>query len=216
MAKGFTAENTLFAASVCPDEINHVYNNLSQMFTRTWGECFQMGGLAGIPFSGQTGFGAFSAHIPDDGHLFILFAPHIGISPSGDFGLYAREGQNKQCGHACGAAIAAHSHIINGGEVPDFTQLGKFPFDYQQQWIISKIAEKMDIINAAEDKMVELSKQMYAIIENYIHNIVSTDDVPGAMVLLGGIHINTPTAMEDFFWPIAFEIHRQGQHIVHI
>jgi hypothetical protein len=210
--RGFTADNTLFSASVCPDEINHVYNNLSQMFTRTWGECFQMGGLAGVPFSGQTGFGAFSAHIPDNGHLFILFAPHVGISPAGEFGLYAREGQCADCGTACGSAIAAYKHITKGGDVPDFTHLGKYPYDYQQQWIISQLAPMMPIINAAENKMVELSKQMYYIIEKFILNIVSTTSIPtGSMVLLGGVHINTPTEMEDFFWPIKFEIQRHNK-----
>lgn len=208
--RGFTAENTLFSASVCPDEINHAHNNLSQMFTRKWGECFQMGGLAGIPFSGQTGFGAFSAHVPHNGNLFILFAPHIGISPAGEFGLYAREGQGQKCGTACGAAIAAHKHIVAGGAVPDFTHLGQYPFDYQQQWIISKLAEKMEVINSADNKMVELSKQMYYIIEDFIHNIISSEGISGSTALLGGIHINTPSPMEDFFWPICFEIYRKG------
>ena len=30
-----------------------------------WGECFPMGGIGGAPFVGKTGFGAFSAHVPD-------------------------------------------------------------------------------------------------------------------------------------------------------
>lgn len=45
--------NTLFAASVCPDEINHMENNsLVNILSKQWGQCFQMGGLAGIPFPG--------------------------------------------------------------------------------------------------------------------------------------------------------------------
>jgi hypothetical protein len=209
-SRGFTADNTLFSASVCPDEINHAYNNLSQMFTRAWGECFQMGGLAGVPFSGQTGFGAFSAHVPTDGNLFILYAPHIGISPTGEFGLYARAGQDNTCGTACGSAIAAHKHITNGGSVPDFAHLGEYPHDYQQQWIISKLAGRMDVINKADNKMVELTKQMYSIIEDFIHHIVSSDQIPGSTALLGGIHINTPSPLEDFFWPLSFEIYNRG------
>jgi hypothetical protein len=42
--------------------------------------------LAGIPFTGKTGFTAFSHHIPDNGNLFVLFAPHVGISKSGRIG----------------------------------------------------------------------------------------------------------------------------------
>lgn len=47
-----------------------------------------MGGLAGIPFIGKVGYGAFSAHIPKDGNLIILFAPHVGIAPDGTVGTY--------------------------------------------------------------------------------------------------------------------------------
>jgi hypothetical protein len=52
-----------------------------------------MGGLGGIPFIGRVGFGAVSAHVPHNGNLFILFAPHVGVTPDGKIGQYAREGQ---------------------------------------------------------------------------------------------------------------------------
>jgi hypothetical protein len=51
-----------------------------------------MGGLGGIPFIGKVGFGAFSAHVPIGGNLFILFAPHVGVTPDGKIGKYARDG----------------------------------------------------------------------------------------------------------------------------
>ena len=59
------------------------------------GEVFHMGGLAGVPFTGKTGFAAFSHHIPDGGNLFILFAPHVGLSKQGKVGEYSRFGQAK-------------------------------------------------------------------------------------------------------------------------
>lgn len=65
-----------------------------------------MGGLGGIPFIGEVGFGAFSAHVPKNGNLLILFAPHVGVSPNGIIGDYARSGQDHD-DHACGAAIGA-------------------------------------------------------------------------------------------------------------
>ena len=42
-----------------------------------------------------------------DGNLFILFAPHIGISDAGELGKYSRAGQKDRCGTACGAACGA-------------------------------------------------------------------------------------------------------------
>ena len=65
-----------------------------------------MGGLGGIPFIGKVGFGAYSAHIPKGGSLFIFFAPHVGVTPDGEIGRYAREGQEHH-DVACGAAIGA-------------------------------------------------------------------------------------------------------------
>jgi hypothetical protein len=50
------------------------------------GEVFHMGGLGGIPFTGKTGFNAFSSHVPDHGNLFVLMAPHVGVSRSAKIG----------------------------------------------------------------------------------------------------------------------------------
>jgi hypothetical protein len=83
-----TLINTLFSISVCVDEINHHEHSLNSQLKNFWGECFYMGGLAGIPFVGKVGFGAFQAHIPKDGNLFILFAPHVGIAPDGEIGKF--------------------------------------------------------------------------------------------------------------------------------
>jgi hypothetical protein len=62
---GFTPENTLFAQSVCPDEINHAVGDITNLFAEYFGEVFHLGGLGGVPFTGKTGFSAFSNHVPD-------------------------------------------------------------------------------------------------------------------------------------------------------
>jgi hypothetical protein len=77
---GLTDDNTLFAQSICPDEINHEEGGIPNLFASYLGEVFHMGGLAGIPFTGKTDFAAFSHHVPDSGHCFILMAPQIGMS----------------------------------------------------------------------------------------------------------------------------------------
>jgi hypothetical protein len=92
LSLGFTDDNTLFASSVCVDEINHFDSSLNNRLKEFRGECFYMGGLGGIPFIGKVGFGAVSAHVPHGGNLFILFAPHVGVTPDGKIGQYARDG----------------------------------------------------------------------------------------------------------------------------
>jgi len=109
---GFTAENTLFAESSCPDEVNHdnELEDITQMFQKTWGEVFPLGGLAGLPFTGKTGWGAFSSHVPDDGNIAVLFAPHVGIDANGKIGKIHRDGQSESSS-ACGAAIGAYNAV---------------------------------------------------------------------------------------------------------
>jgi hypothetical protein len=81
-----------------------------------WGECFYMGGLGGIPFVGEVGIGAYCSHVPTNGSLLILYAPHVGISPEGVIGNYSRPGQIHE-DKACGAAIGALKKLneTNGG-----------------------------------------------------------------------------------------------------
>jgi hypothetical protein len=93
---GFTDDNTLFADSSCPDELNHddPEEDITSLFQRRWGEIFPLAGLAGMPFTGKTGWHAFSSHTPVDGNIVILFAPHVGVDFTGKVGNVTREGQN--------------------------------------------------------------------------------------------------------------------------
>ena len=109
---GFTAENTLFTESSCPDEVNHDdrLEDITSMFAERWGEVFPLGGLAGLPFTGATGWGAFSSHVPKNGHICVLYAPHVGIDSDGNVGKVTREGQDCSSA-ACGAAIGAFNAV---------------------------------------------------------------------------------------------------------
>jgi hypothetical protein len=91
---GFTDENTLFSESSCPDEVNHdnPTEDITAMFALRWGEVFPLGGLAGFPFTGKTGWGAFSSHVPKNGNIAVLYAPHVGIDKDGNVGKVSREG----------------------------------------------------------------------------------------------------------------------------
>lgn len=72
-----------------------------------------MGGLSGIPFTGKGGFDAFSNHVPENGNLFVLFAPHVGITQDGKIGKFKRHGQNEES-TTCGASLGALSLLKNG------------------------------------------------------------------------------------------------------
>ena len=44
--------------------------------------------------------------MPAGGNLVILFSPHVGITPDGEFGKFGRDGQSTH-DNACGAAVNA-------------------------------------------------------------------------------------------------------------
>ena len=52
---GVTRKNTIFAQSICPDEINHRPTDINKLISSHFGKVFHLGGLAGIPFTGKTG-----------------------------------------------------------------------------------------------------------------------------------------------------------------
>lgn len=82
----------MLADSICSDDVNTIeyparaYEMLGP---------FKMGGLNGFPFTGLTGMAAFAGHVPDDGAVFIFYAPHIGISKQGVVGELLRVGQSR-------------------------------------------------------------------------------------------------------------------------
>ena len=62
--RGFSVDNTIFADSTCPDEVNHTGSDISSQFQKRFGNVFPLAGLAGIPFAGKTGWQAFTSHVP--------------------------------------------------------------------------------------------------------------------------------------------------------
>lgn len=81
------------------------------------------------------------------GNLFILFAPHIGVSDSGELGKYTRKGQVGHDGTACGAACGALKYCedckmkADAGEVEvkEVKKLGEMYADYQEEFIIAQV-----------------------------------------------------------------------------
>ena len=78
---------------------------------------FPLGGLAGVPFVGKTGWGAFTSHVPTDGNIVVLFAPHVGIDKDGNVGELLRNGQScnsKACGAAIGSLLTLQTDETEG------------------------------------------------------------------------------------------------------
>eukprot|EP00411_Alexandrium_monilatum_P001096 CAMPEP_0175200012 /NCGR_PEP_ID=MMETSP0093-20121207/9323_1 /TAXON_ID=311494 /ORGANISM="Alexandrium monilatum, Strain CCMP3105" /LENGTH=294 /DNA_ID=CAMNT_0016493023 /DNA_START=88 /DNA_END=972 /DNA_ORIENTATION=- len=196
---GLKKSNTIYGQSICSDEINRDPGHLSTLLTKYYGRTFPLGGIGGAPFVGKTGFMAFSHHVPDDGHVLIVFGPHIGFSPDGEPGKFLRTGQ-AALSTSCGAVIAADSQISSGARFPADAS------DIEQGWLRSKLASAVPDVAASKQPMVDLVMAAYKAVEEEMLAIVNTDYGPGNLVLLGGIQINMPYPMPGYFYPLHFSI----------
>ena len=214
---GVTADNTLFAQSICPDEINHEKGDITTLFIDYLGEVFHLGGLAGIPFTGKTGFAAYSGHVPDDGHCFVLHAPHIGITTDGELGKYERVGQHAKKGAACGAAIGALNHCSCQKPLPDLSDATAM--DQQMNWIIHQVHKNLTYIQnqpSENHQQQVLVEAMHTLGKTKLDAICNVDfgGASSCLFVLSGIQINMPHPLEDYFEPLSFEMHRKNGTIV--
>jgi hypothetical protein len=198
---GMAKDNTLFGHSVCPDEINHEDGDITDCLRDHFNGQFSLGGLAGIPFSGKTGFAAYASHVPDSGNIFVLFAPHVAISEEGKIGHYHRRGQ-KELTTACGAAIGAYNAVKNMTEAPELDAMSR---DSQMDYIKKLAWENKDRVANAKSSTAEMSKVLFEHIKDYILDIVDPKYIgTGKIAILGGIQINV--AHHDYFLPKMFTV----------
>lgn len=217
-ARGFTAKNTLLAHSVCSDEVNGKDEQLVNLMVKRWGEGFALGGLGGLPFAGKSGFRAYLHHVPDDGKLLVMFAPHVGIDGEGRIGALQRDGQSavsKACGAAIGAFKAAgakqaavRAEAQNVLSIDESRGKADEEFDPQLQQISALLQPKLEGIEDSANEIGFVTYQMYGIVRDLIEQCISqTPDVwewTDEVAIVGGIIINRKSG-GDFYQPLLFE-----------
>ena len=181
----------MLADSICSDDVNTM--EYPQRAYEMLGP-FKMGGLNGFPFTGLTGMNAFAHHVPEDGAVFIYYAPHIGITKEGVTGEINRVGQQKPSA-CCGAAKAALTKLLNGS-----IQEGMISeLDYQQNTIEQIFHRQEDRILTSTNPILEATMVMYEAINDRINLLVSKTDYPCKyLILMGGILINGDFDMGSF------------------
>jgi len=175
-----------------------------------WGDVFPMGGISGTPFSGKTGFAAFSSHVATDGHILVAFGPHVGITADGEVGKCLRRGQSGPS-TACGAVIGAYNAARSSSGTPSG---GGASYDLQMDFVKAKIGAVASAVSAAEDPMAALAHESYSMVERTMFEVVNNEFGSGYLALLGGIQINMPEPYEDHFYPCTFELRRAGEPTV--
>jgi hypothetical protein len=211
---GYSQENTLFGSSLCPDEICHEAGDLPDLLANYYSAEFSLSGLGGVPFTGKTGFAAFAHHVPANGNVLVVFAPHVAISPEGQVGRCRRDGQ-RGISTACGACIGALKIV----EAEHGLHVGGLPTeDYQMQTIVQHVRERFDAIGAhPSGKMVGLILEVYELAHARMLAMIDLGQLKGGqLALLGGVQINMPRPMDDFFLPLSFDLSREGKPVVNL
>jgi hypothetical protein len=203
---GLTPANTLLATSLCCDELAR---NLEDDFNTVYGHNFNLGGLAGFPFAGNTGFGAMSGHVPDDGYCFLIHGPHVGITKDGVIGKVERSGI-ALVDSCCGSAIAASNYLksITDGGMKITPKLQEFS-DFQQGAVRELILPFGKRLNDADNRMKELPYALYDSQDILVRDIINTGKggIKKGLALLSGIQINTAPDTLDYFHPLRFEFY---------
>ena len=208
---GYDNETTLLATSLCCDEVNREFeDSLRGIF----GYNFSMGGLAGFAFGGVTSFGAMAHHIPINGNALIVYGPHVGIDYDGNVGKLNRVGRHTvSSGACCGSAAAAHAYcqMVSSGERTN-EQVSHDDFvDAQQVWVGESLLPYTERLQQAKVPEVELPHALFDCQDDLMQRILQKGcgevGGNGKIALLGGIQVNTPNGISEYFVPKKFELY---------
>ncbi len=196
---GLEPRRIMHADSICSDDVNSI--EYPPRALEMLGP-FNMGGLNGFPFTGLTGMGAFAHHAPEDGAIFVYYAPHIGVTKEGATGEINRVGHSRPSA-CCGAARAALGKLlkdeIQPGHVTDL--------DYQQNTIEQIFLGQKDRISLAANQLKEATEVMYEAIEERINLLAAMTNFPCQhLILMGGVLINGDHDMGSFNSCKRFEV----------
>jgi hypothetical protein len=190
----------LLATSVCADDvvfITDVAGNIeTQRTTQETFGLFEMGGLAGLPFTGKTGMTAFAHHVPDHGAACIVYGPHIGMTDDGELGRLLRPGQHEET-TACGALGVAIKHFQSR---PDYGPVLDED-DAQETLLEMRLKPCMAQILAAPNAMQAATEVVYGIIHALVYRYVAAVRQQFGcehIALVGAVIINTSPAHEDY------------------
>lgn len=127
-----------------------------------------LGGLAGLPFNGKPAWDTFISHIAEDGHIMIMFAPHVGINSEGEIGkvrLHSHEIQST----TCGPAIDAY-YLVKNNPVTTSNYI-----DYRTEALKILLAPHLNEIASCRNEMSALAYKMYDLQLQYLDNIINLD-----------------------------------------
>lgn len=191
-AHGFTAENTIATVSVCRDEL---CRPLLAEVQQSWGEAFDLTGLAGFPFGGKTALTAALHHAPSGErarYAFVVFA-HTALDEEGQAGVCSRPGMDHPSS-ACGALVGFLGELQRG-QVPVQLDLD----DVEQSLLRHKLMARLPY--GQVPSLFALTRLAHRVIVEDLQRLISAtvDPEKADWAVLTGIQIHGPHG--DWAWP---------------
>jgi Limiting CO2-inducible proteins B/C beta carbonyic anhydrases len=187
--------------------------DLSTMFHRK----YSVGALCGIPFVGVKAFVEIFSDVPAGGNCLLLHASHVYIDDKEIEGTFTKKVFTNGYGCCAGAVRAAAytEHLVKGA-ITNITSSGTT--NIQQFFINQMLLPYSQRLQSAMEPMVELSYVTLDAQTELIDQVVAKSCChihnDGHIVLVGGIQINTPYGMSDYFLPLRFDVvDKQGKII---
>lgn len=198
---GLPLHKVLLATSICSDDIVWVSDAegpaKTHRATRDLLGPFELGGLAGLPFTGITGMAAYAQHIPDGGAGCIVYGPHIGITDDGLLGQVVRPGQ-QAASSACGALVLAVQRLQTmPNDMPTIDEDDPQETLLQRRLLPHSARFRSDPtpLKVATDVVYEIIHQLVYRYARAVKHRFPCERI----VLIGGVIINTSPEHEDYF-----------------
>ena len=212
--QGIPSTSIVLAEGICSDDVNasKVPSNIGQWpnSINSFLGPFMSGGLAGYPFVGSVGFGAFASHVAASGAtetnatLFVTSMPHIGVTEDGRSGRMLRRGKSDSLtDNTCGAVWGAINQVVNVLSAPPSQSNPPFDNGNYSFWKLTDIlwSHKATLSAFTGTSEVIYNKQMIYATEvirdsayDYIIDVLPsqvTGNTQNDVYFLSGIFINT-------------------------
>lgn len=202
---GFTENNVLLGTALCSDDVNR---DLEDELRKIFDNNHSMGGLSGFCFAGASAFGNMLHHVPEQGHVLVVYGPHVGIDWEGNVGKVNRRGQTHPSA-CCASAKAAATYVrmVHQDErVEPSSQAPASLVDSQQEWVQRQLLPHAARLAEAAEPDVELAHALLDCQEKLMNDIIQMAcsklrNEYSKIALVGGVQVNTPEGTAEYFLP---------------
>ncbi len=214
----FFKSNSRLIFSVCPDDINRLYERetIESALSEYDGE-FHLGSLAAYPIGGVSAIIAASHHTPDNildgkrhiGNIIFFVSPHVGMmmEPELMYGKIIRPGQSKATS-SCGAMIGFLNTLKQCNKAEDLNVDGDVSIDPVKVILYKELKENYleklnSILNEKDEKaqVIALSILNYELVIDKLNEMIKkfleVSKFEGKIVIIGGITVNS--LKKDYF-----------------